>query len=282
MRSHFVCGGNDVRLHVVEAGDADAPPILFIHGFSQSWLSWSRQLESDLAADFRLLAMDLRGHGRSDRPTDGYDQPAVWAADVDAVITTLRLERPVLAGWSYAGFVIGDYLSICGDAVIGGINLAGCATKVLPDSAGRVLGGDFLSLLPGFFSADAQESIGALDGLLRLCFNGRVPSWSEHYQALGFNASVPPYVRQALLSRTIDNDDAWRRVTCPVLVSHGDVDAVVFPSVARELAELAPNARLSMYDGAGHVVFAEDPVRFNRELRLFVDSIHRPASAVAS
>ena len=70
MKSHYVAGGGGTRLHLVETGNPKGHPILFIHGFSQCGLCWSRQLDSDLAQDHRLVAMDMRGHGLSDKPLD--------------------------------------------------------------------------------------------------------------------------------------------------------------------------------------------------------------------
>ena len=72
MKSHRITGGGGTELHVVETGNSSGRPILFIHGFSQCWLNWSRQLSSDLAEDYRLVAVDMRGHGLSDRPREGY------------------------------------------------------------------------------------------------------------------------------------------------------------------------------------------------------------------
>lgn len=50
-----VTGGGGVQLHVLQGGNRAGRPIVFIHGFSQCWLSWSRQMHSDLANEFRLL-----------------------------------------------------------------------------------------------------------------------------------------------------------------------------------------------------------------------------------
>jgi pimeloyl-ACP methyl ester carboxylesterase len=96
VRSHRITGGGNIQLNVVEFGNARGHPILFIHGFSQSWLTWSRQLNSDLAADFLLVAIDLRGHGLSDKPRDAYADSRLWADDVNAVVKTLRLDHPIL------------------------------------------------------------------------------------------------------------------------------------------------------------------------------------------
>ena len=93
-------------------GQGDGPPILFIHGLSQSHLCWAKQYESALAEEFRLVAYDLRGHGMSQAPLEPehYTDSGLWADDVAAIIEQLGLDRPVLVGWSYGGFVICDYL----------------------------------------------------------------------------------------------------------------------------------------------------------------------------
>ncbi len=68
VRHTFVQGGAGVQLHVADCGNPQGRPILLIHGFSQSWLAWRRQVCSDLRNEYRLVGLDLRGHGRSDRP----------------------------------------------------------------------------------------------------------------------------------------------------------------------------------------------------------------------
>ncbi len=70
MKSHKITGGGGIPLHLVETGNSRGRPIIFIHGFSQCWLAWSRQMNSDLADDYRLVAMDMRGHGLSDKPRE--------------------------------------------------------------------------------------------------------------------------------------------------------------------------------------------------------------------
>src|SRR6185437_6047238 len=98
MKHHKIIGGGGTQLHLVEAGNAQGRAILFIHGFSQCWLAWGRQLGSDLARDYRLIAMDMRGHGESEKPRAGYDDSRLWADDVHAVIRELDLEQPILCG----------------------------------------------------------------------------------------------------------------------------------------------------------------------------------------
>ena len=100
MKHHTITGGGSTRLHLVEAGDPEGPPILFLHGCSQSWLTWERQMRSELARRYRLVAMDLRGHGSSERPQDGYGDSRLWAADVEAAAGE-KAKRAGDALWIY-------------------------------------------------------------------------------------------------------------------------------------------------------------------------------------
>src|SRR5262245_22480178 len=201
MKSQRIIGGGGVQLHVVETGNARGRPILFIHGFSQCSLAWRRQLTSELSEDHRLVAVDLRGHGLSDKPTNGYDNSRLWADDIDAVIRSLHLEQPILCGWSY-GLVPLDYIRHYGDNAIGGLHLVGAITKFGTEDALSVLTQEFLGLVPGFFATNVDESVRSLESLIRLCFP-QEPSAEDLYLMLGYNTSVPPSVRQALFSRSV-------------------------------------------------------------------------------
>ena len=68
--THDVRGGGGLRLHVREWGDPQGPPIVFVHGWTQSQMCWSRQIAGPLAEDFRIVTFDLRGHGMSEKPLD--------------------------------------------------------------------------------------------------------------------------------------------------------------------------------------------------------------------
>jgi len=170
MKHHMVSGGGGIQLHLVETGNSSGRPIVFVHGFSQCCLAWTRQMNSALAESYRLVAIDMRGHGLSDKPREGYADSQLWADDVQAVIQALDLNHPVLCGWSYGPLMILDYLRHYGEDSIGGVNFVGGVTKLGGDEATSVLTADFLSLIPGFFSVDAEESVRSLGALLRLCF----------------------------------------------------------------------------------------------------------------
>lgn len=268
-KTHWVTGGGGVKLHVVEEGNPQGRPILFIHGFSQCYLSWTMQMDSDLARDFRLVALDLRGHGQSDKPRDAYGDSRLWAEDINGVIDTLGLDGAVLSGWSYGGVIILDYIRYCGEDRIGGCQFVGAISKLGSEDAQAVIGPEFLNLVPGFLSAEVEESVPALYRLLQICF-ANPPSLEELYPALGYNVMVPPHVRQGLLSRAVDNDDLLARIRKPVLLTHGAKDAVVLPAVVDRHQAAIQHARVQILPESGHAPCLEEPQAFNRGLREFV------------
>jgi pimeloyl-ACP methyl ester carboxylesterase len=268
MKAQRVTGGGGVRLHVVEAGDPRGRPIVFLHGLSQCWLQWGRQLHSSLAEDHRLVALDLRGHGLSDTPRAGYDDSKQWADDVDAVIRALDLEQPVLCGWSYGPLVALDYVRHYGEARLGGLHFVGGVTKLGSEEALSVLTPEFLSLVPQLFATDTETSVRGLEGLLRLCFAQEPPA-TERYQMLGYNVAVPPYVRQALLSRSIDNDDLLPTIRTPVLITQGAADAIVKGAAVEQHKAALPHAQVQVMAKTGHAAFWDDAPDFNERLRAF-------------
>ena len=268
MKHHAIAGGGGCLLNLVETGNPSGPSILFLHGMSQCSLTWGRQLDSELAKHHRLIALDLRGHGSSERPRDAYGDSRLWADDVKAVIRSLELDQPILCGWSYGPLVILDYIRHYGEDAIGGIHFVDGITKLGSDAALSVLTPEFLGLVPGFFSRDAEESVHSLESLLRMCFFGDV-SAKDFFTMLGFNASVPPFVRQALLSRAIDNDDLLPAISKPVLITHGAEDVVVRQAIVDELRSWIPHAQVDIMRDAGHAPFWDDAVAFNRRLGEF-------------
>jgi pimeloyl-ACP methyl ester carboxylesterase len=76
--------------------------------------------------------MTCVGHGDSSKPQDvaAYADPALWAADLHAVIEAAGLSRPIIVGWSLGGLIAGYYLKRYGQDRLGGVNLVGALTKL--------------------------------------------------------------------------------------------------------------------------------------------------------
>jgi non-heme chloroperoxidase len=277
MKTHRVAGGGGVGLHVVEAGNPGGRPVLFIHGISQCSLAWSRQLDSELARDHRLVAMDLRGHGLSDKPRDAYGDSRLWADDVRAVINTLNLDRPVLSGWSYGSLVFLDYIRHYGEDHIGGLHFVGGISKLGSDAAMSVIKPAFLNFVPGLFATDVEESVRTLESFLQTCFSQAL-SASDLYLMLGYNASVPPHIRQALLSRVIDNDDLLPGIRKPALITQSPKDPFLRPEIADQHKAAIAHAEIHV-PNTGHTPFWEDAPAFNQRLRAFVETCSAAATA---
>lgn len=270
MKAHRIPGGGGVQLNVVETGNPQGKPILFIHGFSQCTLSWNKQLKSDLADDFRLVALDIRGHGLSDKPQGAYGDSQLWADDINAVITTLGLDKPVLVGWSYGVQIMCDYLRYYGDEQISGLNFVAGASK-LGEALFPFVTQDFVGLVEGFLTEAVEESVATLEKFIRLQFYNE-PSREDVYMMMGFNSIVPPSIRAALLNRAVDNDDVLAKLTKPVLLTQSEEDALVVMETLKYHEERIKNTQTSIIPRVGHMSFWEDAERFNSDLRSFVTS----------
>jgi non-heme chloroperoxidase len=268
---HTVFGGDRHALHVREWGPPEGPPVLLIHGWSGNHMCWRHQVESALVEEFRLVALDLRGHGMSDSPpyADRYQDARLWAADIAAVIEQLDLDRPTLVGWSYGGFVICDYLRAYGESGISAINFVGAAVTL--NERFDDIGPAFLSNAPAGSDPDLPTRIAALRRFWRSMSADPLDPTDFEIGLCG-SVSVPPQVLGALISRHIDSDPVLAETTVPVLVSHGRQDQIVLPSMAEHILQACPAAQASWYDGVGHVPFAEEPSRFNHELAELIRS----------
>ena len=271
-----VDGADGVPLSVVEWGNKEGPDVLFVHGYAQSYLSWKRQLDSDLGDDFHLVAFDLRGHGNSGKPwaQDQYSDTRMWADDVAAVIEATELDRPVVVAWSYGGVVMSDYIRHHGAGDVAALNLVGTDGRLIerppidPAIRKEIEETSVLALSPNY-----EESLVA--DRARVALLTAMPfddEWAE--TVLAYNAATPAYVFQAMVHRPIDNSDIVENFTLPVLISWGSLDRAMTDEQARLLAAQLPNATLSRYDEIGHSPFYEDAARFNGELRALV-SEHR-------
>jgi hypothetical protein len=136
-KTYTVPGGAGLKLHVREWGDPDAPPILFIHGWSANHLCWSKQYQSTLADQFRVIAYDLRGHGMSEAPLEpeNYTYGELWADDVAAIIDELERYEQASLGWKQITFSLG---------LIGGAHPLFIGASVHEPHRGKIDGGDLL------------------------------------------------------------------------------------------------------------------------------------------
>jgi len=100
---HEYLDAGGLRTHVALAGPEDAPPVVLVHGWPQSWWTW-RTVIPALAGDYRVIAPDLRGHGWSEAPAAGYEKEQL-ASDVLAVLDALGVERATWVGHDWGGWI---------------------------------------------------------------------------------------------------------------------------------------------------------------------------------
>jgi non-heme chloroperoxidase len=245
MIHHQIKTRDDVTIHVLETGNPSRPAVLFVHGISQSWRSWLAQFADPRLRDrFRLVALDLRGHGESQGAFGAVDQegnplPALaderyndgnvettcrlWAYDLEATIEALRLDHPAVVGWSAGGWAVQSYLFTHGGlGAIGKAMLyASFPVKLAP---GMADGGVHLSVRPEARDAirrtttvnlalepplpndDLTVATGLID-FVGLCFSdetGRPVSSADIQVTTAFNLLTPPQVRLLLVRRRFD------------------------------------------------------------------------------
>jgi non-heme chloroperoxidase len=259
-----------VRLCVRSVGPKDSPAILFIHGFSQSHLSWTKQFAGPLAQEFHLIAFDLRGHGWSDKPdaAAAYHETQRWGDDVAAVLAASGVRRAVLVGWSYGGQVVLDYVATHGVGAIAGIDFV---AGVIGND--RTYYGKDIRTLRMTCASDPAAGIDGVRTFLRACF-ATPPERADFERMLVYNAIVPPAVRRHLLGRESETA-GLAALTMPVLFTQGTADTIIAPAMSRYGAAAIPGATLSLYEGVGHEPFFEDAERFDRELAEFVRTCAR-------
>jgi non-heme chloroperoxidase len=270
MRTGTVTSADGTHLFYRDTG-GDGPTVVLIHGYLQNSLSWQFQLaDADLGAAFRLVALDLRGHGRSGKPSaeDAYLPGERWAEDIAAVLDGLSIPRAVLVGWSYGGYVIGDFLRHRGTERIAGAGMVGTTLYLGGEPARRMSTPENAAMFGALVSTDAGKGGAALERFGGALTAGPLDD-KLYYEFIGYGACVPQPARLHMMRRLADNRDVARGAHIPVWVPHGSADALIPLSQGEEIAATFPQARLSVFDGVGHTPFVEAPARFNAELFAF-------------
>ncbi|WP_410607101.1 alpha/beta fold hydrolase [Amycolatopsis sp. lyj-109] len=269
MRTEVV-GHGGVRLGLRVEGEQNSRPIVFVHGWAQSAGCWAAQLaDPALTERFRLVAMDLRGHGASDVPITGYDDPHAWADDLAAVLDFAGPDAIVVA-WSYGGLVLADHLRVHGTARLRGLVLVGAITEIGRDRPGGRVGALMREHMRAMLSDDPDIAVPALTAFTRDMAATPVPD-TQAQALLGASLSVPPSVRSALFRRDVGSEEVLAGIDKPTLVLHGSHDGVIDPSAAEYALGKIPGATRRWFTGGGHAPFAESAAEFDAVLRQFAE-----------
>ena len=255
---HEIISHDGVPLNVVETGNPDGAPVVFLHGFSQSYLSWRAQLDDpDLAQRFRLVALDLRGHGASGKPWVGeaYQGYEPWADDLATVMQALDIHQPWLVAWSFGGFVALDYVRRHGQTPLAGLLFTGSHGGLIRRPVGEV----------PEVSNDLQAAIDGAREFMNL-MSVEPPSEEVRIRGEFSHVMLPPYVRRAFVGKNLDNTDLIDELTLPMLLVIGEADFTLnVPAISEALAHRS-NIDVRVYSGVGHSPFVEATPRFNADL----------------
>ncbi|MGH9102133.1 MAG: alpha/beta fold hydrolase, partial [Acidimicrobiales bacterium] len=262
---HLLPTDDGGRLHVVELGQG--PPIVLLHGFMLSARSWAPQLRS-LSAHHRVLAVDLRGHGRS-RPGEGGFGIARLAADVAGLLEAFELSGAVVVGHSMGGMtaltLAADHPAVTARRVSG---LALVATSGGPMTA--VPGWQALARAMGPIERAGARVLGSAASsarpsdlawwATRAAF-GRQASPEQVSATWAMTAATPPTTVGALVEEVLsfDRHSALAGIGVPSVVVSGTDDRLTPPWHARRLAGGLAQAELRLVPGAGHMVIVERP-----------------------
>jgi pimeloyl-ACP methyl ester carboxylesterase len=249
-----------VRLSYAAQGDPRGRPAILLHGLSDSWFSYSRVLPRMSAAHL-LYALDLRGHGDSDRPAGGYT-PRDMAADVIAFMDAMGIERAVLVGHSMGSFVAQRAVMVAPERVAG---------LVLIGSAGNARNEVTLELERAMASLPESVPAGFAREFQAGTMHRPVP---EEFLARVVLESVkaPTRVWRAALGGLLENGrfGGLPDSRVPALLIWGDRDAI-FPRAEQEaLVAAMPVASLRVYRETGHAPHWERPSEVVRDVERFL------------
>ncbi len=282
--SQFLALGDNGRVHFRDQGNADGQPVVLVHGSNASLHTWEPWV--DLLGDkYRVISLDLPGHGLTGRtPADDYSTET-FVAVVKALAEHLNLGPFVLGGNSMGGGVTWRYTLAYPDDVL---------AMILVDASG----------LPAWretavqSAEDTQEREAPLAfSLLRKPWFQGIARYIDPYflVAQGLKASHfdPEFVDDELIARyyelsmregtrdaTLIRFSSWRggaaqewdlaNLNRPTLILWGEYDAVIPASVGEKFEQALPNAELIIYPDVGHIPMEEVPVQSADDVRAFL------------
>lgn len=251
-----------VRLHYAERGKMDGEVIIFLHGYTDSWYSFSTVL-SLLSTEYHAYSLSQRGHGESEKP-DHYNM-SDFAADVKAFMNELGIEKASIVGHSMGSFV---------------------AQRVAIDYADRVkrlvLIGSAPSATNNQGILEFQEIVGTLEDLIDRTFVYEFqsstllnPVPNEFLDnVVSESMKVPARVWQEALAglSKVDHNNQLHQINAPTLIIWGDHDDFFTQEEQETLTNRIANATFKLYPNVGHGLHWEKPKETVNDIEKFMQS----------
>ncbi|MGP4056614.1 alpha/beta fold hydrolase [Mycobacterium sp. 4D054] len=258
------------------------PAILLIHGIGDNSTTWST-VQTQLAQRFTVIAPDLLGHGKSDKPRADYSV-AAYANGMRDLLSVLDIDSVTVIGHSLGGGVAMQFAyqfpQLVNRLILVG---AGGVTKdvnIALRIASMPMGSEALSLLRLPLALPVLQALGRVSGTVL----GSTGVGRDIPHMLRILADLPEPTGSSAFARTLRAVVDWRgqvvtmldrcylTQSVPVQLIWGDLDAVI-PVSHAELAHAAmPGSRLEIFRGSGHFPFHDDPDRFVELVEKFIDT----------
>ncbi|MBS4727739.1 alpha/beta hydrolase [Mycobacterium sp. SM1] len=302
---HLDVHANGIRFHVVEAvppsqsptaPSAARPLVILLHGFGSFWWSWRHQLRG--IAGPRVIAVDLRGYGGSDKPPRGYDGWTL-AGDTAGLIRALGHSSATLVGHADGGLVCWA-TSVLHPRLVRAIALISSPHPAALRRSALTRRAQARALLPSLLRYQVpiwpERSLtrNNADEIERLVRRRAGAKWlvSEDFsETIGYlrqAIQIPSaahcaleYQRWAVRSQLRDEGRRFMRALTrqpgiPLLHLRGDADPYVLADPVERTQRYAPHGRYVSISGAGHFSHEEMPEEVNRHLMRFFEQVHGP------
>ncbi len=264
---------NPVKLFYEDLGTGK--PVVFIHGWPLNHEMWEYQLSQLPLQNFRCIAYDRRGFGKSDRPLGSYDYDTL-ADDLKAVIDQLNLKNVTLVGFSMGGGEIARYIGKYGTEKIEKVVLISSVTPFMlqtddnPEGVEKQVFNDMLEKIeedrPAFLTNFAKQFYGV--SMLNWAVSQSLLDWNQMLCLMSSHTATTACVHS--FSETDFRKDVLK-INVPTLIIHGDLDKTVPINVSgNKTAELLPHAKYIVYSGAPHGLFITEKDKLNRDLIDFI------------
>lgn len=244
-------------------------PLVFLHAFPLNRTMWAPQ--RPLAGRYRVIPVDLRGHGESDAPLWRCTLD-LYAADVIALLDHLNIRQAVFVGLSMGGYLLFSLYRRYRDRVAG---LVLADTRAEADTPDRKVWR--FQLAQRVWKQGPQAVVEDMfPKLLAPATYQAKPAVAEQVRGMILHAPVSGIVGDLMAIE--DRPDAvplLRSITCPTLVLVGEQDALTSVEENRRIAEAIPGAGFHAIPAAGHLSNMEHPEAFNRELERFLEELGR-------
>lgn len=276
----FVTTKDGVNIFFKDWGPKHAQPIVFHHGWPLTADDWDAQMLFFLAEGYRVIAIDRRGHGRSDQVSDGHDMDH-YAADVSAVVEHLDLKNAVHVGHSTGGGQVARYVARYGQPqgrVAKAILISAVPPLMVKTSDNP--GGTPMEVFDGFRTAlaanRAQFYLDVASGPF-YGFNRQgaqvSPGTIQNWWRQGMIGSAKAHYEGIKAFSETDQTEDLKAITVPTLVMQGDDDQVVpYKNAALLQAQLITNSTLKIYPGYPHGMHTTNAEVINADLLEFIRS----------